>query len=311
MNTPEVREVAAASSTWSPPLPEASGFEHLVVATPGLRSHVATVGEGDAVVLLHGFPAHWWQWREIAPVIASAGYRVICPDLRGAGWTTAHDPRIERETHRHDLLALLDTLGIDRAHLVAHDLGVIGANQFAYAHPERVRSLVQLSVPPVFMSFSVKLISGFRHMPALLWHRRGRSLAGLFDPGHIAHPLPTETIDAYLAPMARPEIDGAVRRLFRGIAIPMSVQLARGTFARQRLRPPTLAAFGRLDHPWDEPLIRRLSGDLTRYADHFEFAFVDDAAHFITDDAPDEVTALALDWIERTGSAQDAAAGGR
>ena len=298
MSTPHVREVAAESSTWSPPLPEAAGFEHLVVETSGLHTHVAAIGEGAPVVLLHGFPAHWWQWREIAPAIARAGYRAICPDLRGAGWTTADDPRIERETHHRDLLALLDALGIERAHLLAHDLGAISANQVAYAHPERVRSLVQLSVPPVFMSFSPKLIRGFRHMPALIWHRRGSSLTGLFDPSHIAHPLPSETIDAYLAPMTRPEIDGAVRRLFRGIAIPMSMQFARGTYARQRLQPPTLAAFGRLDHPWDEPLIRRLCGDLTRYADRYDFAFVDDAAHFITDDAPDEVTALALDWFE-------------
>lgn len=301
MNTPRVREVAADSSTWYPAMREAPGIEHLVVETPGLRIHVATIGEGDPVVLLHGFPAHWWQWRDIAPVIARAGYRVICPDLRGAGWTMADDPRIERETHHHDLLALLDALGIERAHLVAHDLGAISANQLAYAHPERVRSLVQLSVPPTFMPFSLKLIGGFRHMPALIWHRRGRSLAGLFDPSHIAHPLPTETIDAYLAPMARPEIDGAVRRLFRGLVIPVSMQLARGTFARERLRPPTLAVFGRLDHPWDEPLIRRLCGDLTRYADRYELAFIDEAAHFITDDAPSEVTALALAWFERAG----------
>ena len=301
MNTPQVREVAADSSTWYPAMPEASGVEHLVVETPGVRSHVVTIGEGDPVVLLHGFPAHWWQWREIAPVIARAGYRVICPDLRGAGWTTAADPRIARETHHHDLLALLDALGIERAHLVAHDLGAISANQLAYAHPERVRSLVQLSVPPMFMPFSLKLIGGFRHMPALIWHRPGRSLAGLFDPSHIAHPLPTETIDAYLAPMARPEIDGAVRRLFRGLVIPVSLQLARGTFAKQRLQPPTLAVFGRLDHPWDEPVIRRLCGDLTRYADRYELAFVDDAAHFVTDDAPSEVTALALAWFTRAG----------
>ncbi|MEZ0446878.1 alpha/beta fold hydrolase [Cellulomonas sp. ICMP 17802] len=299
MNTPQIREVAAGSSTWYPAMPEAPGMEHLVVETPGLHSHVATIGEGDPVVLLHGFPAHWWQWREIAPVLARAGHRVLCPDLRGTGWTTADDPRIERESHQHDLLALLDALEIERAHLVAHDLGAIGANQIAYAHPERVRSLVQLSVPPVFMSFSLKLVGGFRHMPALIWHRRGRSLAGLFDPSHIAHPLPAETIDAYLAPLARPEIDDAVRRLFRGIAIPVSLQLARGAFARQRLRPPTLAVFGRLDHPWDEPLIRRLSGDLSRYADRYELAFVDDAAHFLTDDAPNAVTALALDWIAR------------
>src|SRR6478752_7857792 len=117
MKTRKVRTVAAESSTWEPPMPAVPGFEHLAVETPGLLSHVATIGEGDAVVLLHGFPAHWWQWREIAPVIARAGHRVICPDLRGAGWTTADDPRIERESHHHDLLALRDALGIEQAHL--------------------------------------------------------------------------------------------------------------------------------------------------------------------------------------------------
>ena len=50
-------------SGWSPPLPEAAGFRHLVVETPGLRTHVAVIGEGEPVVLLHGFPQHWWQWR--------------------------------------------------------------------------------------------------------------------------------------------------------------------------------------------------------------------------------------------------------
>ncbi|WP_353828144.1 alpha/beta fold hydrolase [Agromyces sp. SYSU T0242] len=79
--------------------------------------------------------------------------------------------------------------------------------------------------------------------------------------------------------------------------------LARGTYSRRRLQPPTLAVFGRLDHPWDEPLIRRLCGDLTTHADRVEFAFVEDAAHFLTDDAPNEVVELVLDWFERVGSA--------
>ena len=51
----------------------------------GLRWHVATVGDGEPVVLLHGFPQRWWRWHPGAPRIAEHGYRVICPDLRGAG----------------------------------------------------------------------------------------------------------------------------------------------------------------------------------------------------------------------------------
>jgi pimeloyl-ACP methyl ester carboxylesterase len=75
---------------------------------------LAAVGEGEPVVLLHGFPEHWWQWHAVAPLIAADGYRVLCPDLRGAGWTVADDSRIERETRLHDLLALFDVLDIER-----------------------------------------------------------------------------------------------------------------------------------------------------------------------------------------------------
>ncbi|WP_454859282.1 alpha/beta fold hydrolase [Promicromonospora soli] len=154
MSTPEPRITSIDDSVWSPPLPEAPGFDHFVVETPGLRTHVASIGEGEPVVLLHGFPEHWWQWHAIAPVIAAGGYRVICPDLRGAGWTLADDPHIERETRLRDLLALFDALHIERAHLVSHDMGAITAMQLTYDHPERVRTAVQLSVPPGFMKFS-------------------------------------------------------------------------------------------------------------------------------------------------------------
>jgi pimeloyl-ACP methyl ester carboxylesterase len=169
------------TTTWSPPLPAADGFDHLVVETPGLRNHVAVVGDGDPVVLLHGFPQHWWQWRNVAPVIAAAGYRVYCPDLRGAGWTVADDPKVERTTRLHDLLALLDVLDIERAHVLSHDMGSITAIQLTYDHPERVRAAVQLSVPPFFMSFSPRSIPGFRHLPAFIWHASGASLVETFS----------------------------------------------------------------------------------------------------------------------------------
>ena len=53
MNTPEPRLTRTVdTSVWSPPLPEASGFDHLFVETPGLHSHVAAIGEGEPVVLL-------------------------------------------------------------------------------------------------------------------------------------------------------------------------------------------------------------------------------------------------------------------
>jgi pimeloyl-ACP methyl ester carboxylesterase len=300
MATPEPRITRSADpSAWSPPLPDAAGFDHLVVETPGLRTHLAAIGEGEPVVLLHGFPQHWWQWRAIAPVIAAGGYRVYCPDLRGAGWTVADDPRVERETRLDDVLALLDVLHIERAHLVSHDMGAITAMQLTYDHPERVRTAVELSVPPGFMTFSPRVAPGFRHLPRFIWHRPGASLRGVFSEAYVARPMSEATIETHLAPMRRPDINGAVRPLTRGMILPEAMRLGRGVYRHRRLTVPTLFVFGRRDRPWTEDNMGRICRHPERHADHVEFAYVDDAAHFITDDAPTAVANLALDWFER------------
>lgn len=301
MSSPESRITPAVDpSAWTPPLPKAPGFDHLVVETPGLKTHLAAIGEGEPVVLLHGFPQHWWQWHTIAPVIAASGYRVLCPDLRGAGWTVSDDPRIARETRLRDLLALLDLLHIERAHLVSHDMGALTAMQLSYDHPERVRTAVQLCVPPGFMTFSPKVAPGFRHLPRFIWHRPGSSLRGIFSEAYVAHPMSEATAEAHLAPMRRPEIDGAVRPLTRGMILPEAVRLTRGVYRRRRLTVPTLFAFGRRDRPWTQENLERICRDPGRYADRVEFAYVDDAAHFMTDDAPGAVADLAIDWFERS-----------
>lgn len=283
----------------SPPLPDAPGFEHRVVATPGLRTHLAVIGEGEPVVLLHGFPQHWWQWRAVAPVLAAAGYRVLCPDLRGAGWTVADDPRIGRETRLHDLLALLDALGLGRVHLVPHDMGAVTAMQLSYDHPERVRAAVQLSVPPAFMTFSPKVLPGFRHLPPFVWHRPGASLRGTFSPEYVAHPMAEEVLADHLAPMTRPQVDAAVRPLTRRVVLAEGLRMARGVYRRRRLTVPTLFVFGLRDRYWNEEIMAVVCRRPERYADRTELAHVPDASHFITDDAPSAVAELALDWFAR------------
>ena len=301
MRAPDPHNVfTVATADWAPPLPDAPGFDHLRVDAPGLRTHIATVGDGEPVVLLHGFPLHWWQWHQVAPRIAEHGYRVICPDLRGAGWTEAEQPGLERETRMHDLLAVFAALGIERAHVISHDMGAITAMQLAYTHPERVRRAVQLSVPPGFISFSPKLIAAFRHMPKLLWYRPGTSLRGVWADQYNAKQTPEATIDAHLAPMQRSDIDQAVRALYRGMVVPESMRLSRGAYKRMHLTIPTLFAFGRVDTRFNEPLVRRLCAHPERFADRVEFAFVDDAGKLLPDDAPDAVANLTLDWIGRT-----------
>lgn len=283
--------------TWAPPLPDAPGFEHTIVETPGLRTHVAAIGSGQPVLMLHGFPQHWWEWHAVAPRLADAGYRVICPDLRGSGWTETAEPDFTRHTMMLDVVALLDALGIESTHVISHDLGAVVAGQLAYEHPERVRSGVQFAVPPGFMAFSPKLMPAFAHMPRLLMHRRGNGLEWLFGEHYTATPMPPSTIDAYLRTHQRPEVTRAVGALYRRMIIPEVMRLASGHYRRRHLTPPTLAVFGRRDGPFAEDTVRRICRGHERMADRFDMAFLDDAAHFAIDDAPDEATEIALGWL--------------
>jgi pimeloyl-ACP methyl ester carboxylesterase len=107
------------------------------------------------------------------------------------------------------------------------------------------------------------------------------------------------TVEAHLAPLACPEVDAAVRPLARRMVLPEAARLVRGVYRRRRLTVPTLVVFGRRDHPTTEELMGHVCRDPERFADRFELAYVDDAAHFITDDAPGAVADLALDWFAR------------
>ncbi|MCX6431896.1 MAG: alpha/beta fold hydrolase, partial [Actinobacteria bacterium] len=75
----------------------AGPWTHRDVAANGARFHVADIGDGPAVVLLHGFPTFWWTWRHQLTALAAAGYRAIAMDLRGYGGSDhppeGYDPR--------------------------------------------------------------------------------------------------------------------------------------------------------------------------------------------------------------------------
>ncbi|HVC88329.1 MAG TPA: alpha/beta hydrolase [Gaiellaceae bacterium] len=118
------------------------------VAANGLRFHVAEQGDGPPVLLLHGFPDTGDVWRRQLPVLANAGLRAIAPDLRGRG-RSERPEGVEAYAMPElvaDAVGLLDTLGVERAHVVGHDWGAVVAWALAALVPERVDRLVAMSV---------------------------------------------------------------------------------------------------------------------------------------------------------------------
>ncbi len=108
-----------------------------------------TGGDGEPVVLLHGWPDSARLWRHQVPQLADAGYRVIAPDLRGFGRSARPgDVRAYRVTESvADVVGVLDQLGVERCHLVGHDWGAALAWVFAALRADRLRTLSVLSVP--------------------------------------------------------------------------------------------------------------------------------------------------------------------
>jgi pimeloyl-ACP methyl ester carboxylesterase len=130
-------------------LPEIHGVRHAFHDLPtGVRVHVAETGPEDApaVLCLHGWPQHFLIWRAIWPELAGT-HRVICPDLRGHGWSGWPDDGDFRKARlADDAVALLDVLGLDRVDLIGHDWGGWSGLLLALGTPARVRSLLALSV---------------------------------------------------------------------------------------------------------------------------------------------------------------------
>lgn len=180
-------------------------------------------------------------------------------------------------------------------------MGAITAHHLAYAQPERVRAMAILSVPPTFMPLSVGMLPAMRHIPPLLFHRRGRSIAHVFDPPYVVMPMSSETVATYLAPMQRPDIDAAINEVYRWLVFSEMPRMAGGAYRRQRLTVPTLYAFGVQDRPLTADFVRAQCGDMSRFAEHVEIAEVPDAAHFMTDDNPEAVEQILLDFFERVG----------
>ncbi|HJZ34936.1 MAG TPA: alpha/beta fold hydrolase, partial [Solirubrobacterales bacterium] len=127
--------------------PVVDGVRHRWVEARGLQFHVAEAGEGDDVVLcLHGWPQHWYEWRDLMPRLAAAGHRAIAIDLRGFGWSDAPRDGYEKENLATDVLAVLDTLGHEQVKLVGHDWGGWIGFLLCLRAPERFSRYLSLNI---------------------------------------------------------------------------------------------------------------------------------------------------------------------
>ena len=275
-------------------LPPVPGVRHRTVDIGGTALHVAEAGDGPPLVLVHGWPQHWWAWREVIPPLAER-YRVIAPDLRGWGWSAAPAGDYAKATFADDLLALLDAEGLDRVTMVAHDWGGYAAFLLALAHPERLERLVALDIPPpwgsrfhagqlllpLFASYQVALST-----PGLgRWLlTSGRLVPGIMRLGSGPDKQWTETeLAAFTEPLREPARARATIACYRTFLARELPRTIRSPDRTDELEVPTTLLMGG-------------AGALNRIANprpgrNLRIEVVPRCGHFIAEEAPDAVLA--------------------
>lgn len=124
-------------------------FTHHYANLKDVRLHYVALGQGTPVILLHGWPQTWYEWRLVMPLLADR-YRLIAPDLRGLGDSSRPLTGYDKKTVAGDLWQLMhDHLGHEIFAVVGHDVGAVVAFRFAADHPEAVTHLALLDVPVI------------------------------------------------------------------------------------------------------------------------------------------------------------------
>jgi len=122
-------------------------WRHGDTETNGVRLHYVEQGEGPLLLLLHGFPEHWYSWRHQIGPLAEAGYRVVAPDLRG--YNLSQKPRrgYDIKNLTKDVRGLIRALGEQRAIVAGHDWGGVIALQFPIDYPRACARLIVMNAP--------------------------------------------------------------------------------------------------------------------------------------------------------------------
>ncbi|WP_072687810.1 alpha/beta fold hydrolase [Rhodococcus marinonascens] len=281
-----------------------STSEHAQIAVGDLTFDVVINGpaDGDAVVLLHGFPESAAAWEPVTELLGGSGLRTYAPNQRGYS-AGARPEGVDAYRIDHlvaDVIGLLDALDLDTAHLVGHDWGATVAWAVAARHPDRVKSLTAVSVPHLAAfgralredkdqqerSSYIGLLRMEGKAEQVLLDENARRLRAMFGDA-----VAPRLVDEHVALLTQPgALTGALnyyRAMSRdldqtpAVTVPTTYLWSTGDTALGRAGAEMCGEF--VDAP-------------------YEFIVLEDATHWIPEQRPDE---LAKAILKRTGTTPD------
>jgi len=286
-------------------LPELPGVEHRWLDAGGVRLHVAEAGSGDPVVCVHGWPQNWWEWHGLIPGLAER-YRVICPDLRGFGWSEAPRSDYEKRQFATDIAALLDAMQVRDARLIAHDWGGVAGFILCLERPDLVRQYLALNTAHVWPRLEGRRAPDLRRF----WYQWAisapvvgqifvRQLARI--PAHESWRITGSSrawderdTQIFLGQLAERARSWASVQTYRSFVTRELAEMVRGRYKDKRLKAPVLWL-----HGTDDPVIRpfMIQGTEAHSDAEVTIELVEGVGHFIADERPDLVLERALTFF--------------
>jgi pimeloyl-ACP methyl ester carboxylesterase len=278
-----------------------------VVEARGLSFDVTAGGlaGGPAVLLLHGFPQHSGEWERVTPALHRAGLRTYALDQRGytPGARPGEVSAYAIDECVADAVAVLDELGVDRAHIVGHDWGAIVGWHLAARQPARVRTLTAVSVPPpAALAAALDGDADQRKRSAyiVLLRRKGIAEATLLAANaawlrRAMRGVPEDRVERYIAPLREPG----------GLTGPLNWYRALDRDGMRALPPVTVPT----TYVWsdrDGAIGRTAAAGCAQFAAaDYRFVSLAGVSHWVPDEAPEAVVQAVLERAGRLSISPD------
>ena len=273
------------------------GFQHRLINVDGVKLHAVMGGSGSPVVLIHGFPQTWWEWRKVMPALA-ARHRVIAVDLRGAGFSDCPQGGYDKASLAADVHGVMIRLGHERYAVCGHDIGGMVAVALAATRRDAVTHLAVLDVPVPGWSrweatagrlwqfgfhanrdLSERLIQGreYDYVSAFIAERL--SDHGAYDPADI---------EIFARALAMPGRTRGAMEWYRAFPADHAAALE---WKLHKLEMPVLAAGGANRFGPD------MAGMMAEFATNVCGLSIPDCGHYVVDERPAEVTEAIINLL--------------
>lgn len=281
-------------------------IRHYQVNAGRLTLHVAELGAGEPVLLVHGFPADWQDWREQMEALAAGGFRAIAFDLPGYGKSEQlpHVLDYRATLLAGDIAGLIRALQLPFVHVVGHDWGGTLAYCLAAQHPELVKKLIVLNAghPELFrkaLRHGEQLLRSWYMflfqlpwLPEWLLRRRAAMSLALRGMAVRRGAFSDTDLNRHVHAMRAPGAAHAALSYYRA-AFRAPVR------ARPLITQQALVLWGDQDRALSSAL---LLTNLSAHVPHVTIRHFAQAGHWLHQDLPHEISRHVLDFLRATGS---------